>query len=120
MHKTLLTDINADMRERLLVSVEEYQVAGLQLAGAHTNQTHLHAGARQLYSQRVQVNILYEAAAIEAIVQQIAAIAVRCIGLAQCIEHNIVHFPNGVRDTPDRVRDADGRVAGTEQQQNDK
>jgi len=85
MHETLLADINADMRKRLLARVEEHQVAGMQLAGiqrpSHT--THLRAGARQFYSQRVQVHMLHEAAAIKAVDARVAAVAIGCIGQAQ-------------------------------------
>src|SRR3989338_7923178 len=69
MHETLFADIDADMRERLLARVEEHQVAGVQLTGIRfaSCTAHLRAGARQLYSKRVQVHMLHETAAIEAV-----------------------------------------------------
>lgn len=86
MDELIITDINADMGIGLAVSIEENQVAGVNIIYGDLRQRLSHAldSSRQRYALML-VDMLNKAAAIETFLRRSLAIAVRGALQAQCV-----------------------------------
>lgn len=121
MYKAALTHINARMADfAAATGGKEHQIATLQVVATDilpAHPTQLAGGARQADTSNIPVDEAYEAAAIEAAVGRIAAIAVWRTDQANRSDQYIVSITigGGVGYSRDRLRCRGMTGAGAEQ-----